>query len=163
MENNTNSSQTSIDKENNSESIAKKTNAKIGKAEAIANFFKEKTSSMLFFLGDRFEIVKKEIEIIKEKSKNLLETNYSLGLKHLEKGNLADATFRFKFIKKFWPHHYESHYQLAYCYFLQNRFARSKKILEDLIIIDPNSKDKALQLIQQIEHKKAIFNNQDDK
>lgn len=163
MENNTDSSQTSIDKENNSESIAKKTKTKIGKAEAIANFFKEKTSSMLFFLGNRFEIVKKEIEIIKEKSKNLLETNYSLGLKHLEKGNLADAIFRFKFIKKFWPDHYESHYQLAYCYFLQNRFVRSKKILEDLIIIDPNSKDKALQLIEQIEHKKAIFNNHDDK
>ncbi|MFM7620127.1 MAG: tetratricopeptide repeat protein [Alphaproteobacteria bacterium] len=161
MENNTNSTQTSTEKNNsfNSSDKAKNTKNKIGKAEAIANFFKEKSSSVVFFLGNRFEIVKKEIEIIKEKSKNLLQTNYHLGLKHLENGNIADATFRFKFIQKFWPHHFDTHYQLAYCYFLQNRFARSKKILEDLINLDPNSKDKAQQLIDKINSKQAIDNN----
>jgi len=161
MENNINSSQNTAEKVNNSlsSSHTKKTKVKISKAEAIANFFKEKSSSIIFFLYNRFEIVKKEIDIIKDKSKNLLETNYKLGLKHLENGNIGDATFRFKFIKKFWPHHYDSHYQLAYCYFLQNRFARSKKILEDLINIDTNSKDKALQLIKRIEDKQVIRNN----
>lgn len=157
MENNNHNPTQNIDSNKSPE----KNKTKISRTESIANFFREKSSSFLIFICNHFEVVRKEIEIIKLKSKNLLETNYNLGLKHLEKGNLGDATFRFKFIKKFWPHHYESHYQLAYCYFLQNRFARSKKILEELIIIDPTIKDKALQLIAQIEHKQAIFNNND--
>ena len=67
---------------------------------------------------------------IKKKLKNLLETNYALGMKHLEKGNLSDAIFRFRFIKRFWPHHYQTYYQLAYCLFLDNNPQEAEEVLK---------------------------------
>ena len=98
MENNNHNPTENID----SDKSPKKIKTKITITESIANFFHKKSSSFLFFISNHIEIVRKEIEIIKKKSKNLLETNYNLGLKHLEKGNLGDAIFRFKFIKKFY-------------------------------------------------------------
>ena len=62
-----------------------------------------------------------EFENVKSKFNNLLETNYNQGLWHIEKNNINEAIFRFRFIKKFWPKHYDSWYQLAYCLHKKNK------------------------------------------
>ena len=85
---------------------------------------------------------------IKKKLKNLLETNYALGMKHLEKGNLSDAIFRFRFIKRFWPHHYQTYYQLAYCLFLDNNPQEAEEVLEELIAKNPNCDQIAKDLLE---------------
>lgn len=131
--------------ENSNNSTPKKT--KQDNASALAEFVKQKSQSVFDFIVSRFGVIEKEINSIKGKSKNLLETNYNLGLKHLEKGNLSDAIFRFKFIKKFWPHHLDAHYQLAYCYFLKKNFPQSQQLLKELVALDPSYQQKAEELL----------------
>lgn len=119
---------------------------------ALAEFVKQKSQSIFDFIISRFSVVEKEINLIRGKSKNLLQTNYDLGLKHLEKGNLSDAIFRFKFIKKFWPHHLDAHYQLAYCYFLKKNFQQTQIILKELVSLDPSYQKKADELLDKIKN-----------
>lgn len=119
---------------------------------ALAEFVKQKSQSIFDFIISRFSVVEKEINLIRGKSKNLLQTNYDLGLKHLEKGNLSDAIFRFKFIKKFWPHHLDAYYQLAYCYFLKKNFQQTQIILKELVSLDPSYQKKADELLDKIKN-----------
>lgn len=51
----------------------------------------------------------------KEKLKNIIETNYKLGLYHLNANNLNDASFRFRLVLYFEPTHYNALYNLAKC------------------------------------------------
>jgi len=51
----------------------------------------------------------------KEKLRNLIETNYKLGLYHLNANNLNDAAFRFRLVLYFEPTHYKALYNLAKC------------------------------------------------
>lgn len=125
------------------------------KPENNIGFFDNiKTKLETFFhLGkSKVQETKDEIFEMKEKLGNLLETNYKLGLTHLENGNLSDAVFRFRFIIKFWPHHLDSYYQLAYCLVLKNKFLQAKKVLEELLVKDPNYDQKAQDLLNRINH-----------
>ncbi len=99
---------------------------------------REKSQEISNALLNRLDLVKSELLTMKDKCGNLLETNYNLGLRHIEKGNLSDAIFRFRFIRKFWPHHHDSLYQLAYCLILKQKPLEAKKILEELMEKDPN-------------------------
>ncbi len=104
----------------------------------------EKSKLLSSALSEKYDEVKNELFSMRDKFGNLLETNYNLGLTHLENGNLSDATFRFRFIKKFWPQHYDSHFQLAYCLLLSKKTAEAKKVLLELLAKDPghqNAKD----------------------
>ena len=87
---------------------------------------------------------------IKEKSKNLVETNYNLGISHLEKGNLSDASFRFFIMTKFWPKFYEAHYQLAYIAMLRDKPYKAKKILDNLIAKNAELDPKFYELLEKI-------------
>lgn len=98
-----------------------------------------------------FDGIVKELLVMREKAKDLLTTNMKLGFKHLEDGNLTDATFRFRFVKFFWPKHYEAYYYLAYCLILNKKEAKARKILEELLEKDPDNA-KAIQLLQKINH-----------
>ncbi len=96
------------------------------KSKQLSGEFKKKLDSM-----------KDEFFVMKDKCDNLLDTNYKIGLKHIEKGNLSDAIFRFRFIKKFWPDHHDSLYQLSYCLILNKKPEEAKKILEELVAKNP--------------------------
>jgi hypothetical protein len=68
----------------------------------------------------------------------MYETNYKIGMFHLSRGNLWDAAFRFKIIKKFWPDKLEPQYQYAYCLVLQNMNGCAIQLLNEILEKDPN-------------------------
>lgn len=86
------------------------------KAEALFGFVQTKAKETVDEFGD-----------VRSKVSNLLETNYNLGLRHLEKGNISDAVFRFRFVKKFWPEYLDAYYQLGYALALNKRPFEAKK------------------------------------
>jgi tetratricopeptide (TPR) repeat protein len=103
-----------------------------------------------------FQIVKNailsqisELSSMREKSKNLLETNIKLGLWHIEQENISDAIFRFRFIRFFWPKYLDANYYLAYCYVLKEKHLEAKEILEKLLEKDPQNQ-KAIELLNKI-------------
>ncbi|MCE3255039.1 MAG: Tetratricopeptide repeat [Rickettsiaceae bacterium] len=82
--------------------------------------------------------VSSEYQSIKEKSKDLYSTNYKLGMRFLEEGNLKEAIFRFKITKKFWPNNYDAYYQLAICLILNEEFAEAQKVIDELLTKNPD-------------------------
>ncbi len=113
--------------------FSKKSKKTENTGEKFAVELKSKSQNLLSFTNQKIEQAKDEFFTIKGKFNNLLETNYKLGLKHLENGNLSEAIFRFRFINKFWPNHLDSYYQLAHCLVLKNKFPEAKKVLETLV------------------------------
>ncbi len=110
----------------------------------------EKAFGLIDFFQSKIQETKEEFGDVKSKVSNLLETNYNLGLKHLEKGNISDAVFRFRFIKKFWPECFDAYYQLAYSLALNKRPYEAKKILTELLIKKPDYDAKAQELLDKI-------------
>lgn len=94
-----------------------------------------------------------DLLLMREKMKNLRQTNVDLGKKHIEKGNISDAIFRFKFTKFFWPDCYESYYYLAYCYALKKKNKQAEIILRELIVKEPRSQ-KAKELLMKVTSEK---------
>jgi tetratricopeptide (TPR) repeat protein len=123
----------------------KTANESIGKKLAVD--LKENSGGFIDFVAKKTNELKEEFFVVKDKLNNLLETNYQLGLKHLKNDHLNEAIFRFRFIKKFWPDHLDSYYQLAYCLVLKNEFNKSKKVLEELIAKNPNYGDHVKELL----------------
>jgi len=108
----------------------KKQNNQVLNAEAIGEGIRDKAGKVFNFLKEKSYSAKDEFYVILDKLKNLKETNYNLGLMHLEKGNINDAIFRFKFIVKFWPDDQRSYYYLAYCLTIKNEPIKAKAVLE---------------------------------
>jgi TolA-binding protein len=117
--------------------------------EVVDNITESKTKRVLGFVNNKLEEAKNELFTMKGKMGNLLETNYQLGLRHIERGNISDAIFRFRFIKKFWPNCYDAYYQLAYCLCLKNRVSEAKKILNELLVKNPDH-NKAKDLLNKL-------------
>ena len=67
----------------------------------IKNFFNPVVSFKLSNTKFWLDKLRSKINEIKIKSQNLTKTNYDLGLYHFNAGNLSDAIFRFKLLKKF--------------------------------------------------------------
>jgi len=111
------------------------------------------------FASNKIDELRNEYLLIKEKTSNLLQTNYELGLRHIEKGNLSDAIFRFRFIKFFWPEFYDAYYLLAYCLYIDRKFVKSKEIIVLLLEKQPNYDKRAVDLLEkinfEIENKKS--------
>ncbi len=112
---------------------------------------REKSAAFIDFFGKKAEFIKDEFFIIKSKCKNLRQTNYLLGLKHIENGHLTDAIFRFRFIKKFWPDLFDAYYQLAYCLALDNQPQKAREVLQELLAKNPNYDQKARDLLERID------------
>jgi len=70
--------------------------------------------------------------ILSHKFQDLYATNYNLGLMHLEKGNIGDAIFRFKMITRIWPESQEAYMQLAYCYYVKEKYQKALATLDIL-------------------------------
>jgi len=134
--------------------IFKKLTGKSDKVENTGAKFgaklRQKAAEFNTFVSDRVQLVQDEFFTIRSKCGNLRETNYNLGLKHLEKGNLSDAIFRFRFIKKFWPDLFDAYYQLAYCLVLNKESQKAKLILEELLQKKPDFDSKAKDLLERI-------------
>lgn len=120
------------------------------KAEGLASKLINSSEKFSEFLEKKFHSAQEEFFSIKEKCQNLQETNYKLGLKHLEKGNLSEAIFRFRLIKKFWPNSFDSYYYLAYSLALKGKLAAAKEILTELLIKNPDFDPKARELLDHI-------------
>lgn len=109
-----------------------------------------------------------EYNIIREKMKNLSQTNYDLGMKYLNEGNLKEAIFRFRITKKFWPNNYDAYYQLVYCLILEHNFDKAQLVIDDLLQKNPSYKSRIDQLIgnqteshsNNLESSASLANNQ---
>jgi tetratricopeptide (TPR) repeat protein len=113
----------------------------------VAQGLRQKSEKFSQFLGSKVDSVYEEFFSIKEKCQDLRQTNFDLGMRHLENGSLPEAIFRFRFIKKFWPTYLEAQYQLAYCLVLNEKSQEAKKILEELLKKDPNFNPIAQELL----------------
>jgi len=71
------------------------------------------------------------------KMKDLGNTNYELGLFHLNKGNLRDAEMRFIFAIKIKKNFALAHYHLARCHIFNNKIDNAIKELEKALNLDP--------------------------
>ncbi|MBU6339412.1 MAG: tetratricopeptide repeat protein [Rickettsiales bacterium] len=132
------------------------------KKSELATSLKQKSQDLSNFVGDKIKLAQDEVVTIRKKCSNLLETNYQLGLKHLENDNLSEAIFRFRFINKFWPNHLESYYQLAYCLILANKFDKAKKVLNKLVAKDPEYMEDAQELLKSIENSSDTISTQNN-
>ncbi|WPX96550.1 Putative tetratricopeptide repeat-containing protein [Candidatus Bandiella woodruffii] len=62
----------------------------------------------------------------KKKLDNLSKTNFDLGLYHFNKGNINDAIFRFKILKRFDDKYEDLDYLLGRCYFEKSKYDKAK-------------------------------------
>jgi tetratricopeptide (TPR) repeat protein len=115
---------------------------KVAPVQALEN----KIDKLSNFIDHLFAYVTLEYQVIKDKLKDLSKTNYDLGIKHLEQGNLKEAIFRFKITKKFWPQNYEAYYELIYCLVMENELEEAQKVIDDLLKKSPDYKERIDQL-----------------
>jgi tetratricopeptide (TPR) repeat protein len=120
------------------------------KGEKLAENLRKKSEEFTQFLGDKMESVREEYFSIREKTKNLRQTNYDLGIKHLENGHVDEAIIRFKIIRRFWPDVIDAQYQIAYCLVLKEKFKEAKKVLDELLNKNPDYDQKAHDLLDHI-------------
>lgn len=106
------------------------------------------------FLNKKFNEAVAEYSLIREKMKDLSKTNYDLGMKHLERGLVLEAIFRFKMVKRFWPDNYEAYYQLAYCLILVEKFDQAEEIIAELITKNPDYESRVMVLLSSIDNAK---------
>jgi tetratricopeptide (TPR) repeat protein len=128
------------------------------KSEKLAENLRKKSEELTQFLGEKMESVREEYFSIREKTKNLRQTNYDLGMKHLENGHVDEAIIRFKIIRKFWPDVVDAQYQLAYCLVLKEKFKEAKKVLDELLSKNPDYDQKAHDLLDHINSLKESTN-----
>ena len=106
------------------------------KAQAFAlknKLLKAKEKLLYFCTHSIKKIILNKRDILVQKFRNLPNTNYNVGLLHLKKGNLWDATCRFTIMTKFWPEYHKASYQLAYCLVLRDMDLEAQVILEKLV------------------------------
>jgi predicted TPR repeat methyltransferase len=87
------------------------------------------------------------------KMKDLVDTNYKLGLFHMDKGNIYDAKMRFLFVTKLKPDFLLAHYHLARCHIFNLDFSKAREELGKVLSLDPHF-DKATYRLELINHDK---------
>jgi len=85
--------------------------------------------------------LKSQLGIISVKCKNLVETNYELGVFHFQKGNLVDAELRFNIVKKFRPNHFGAFYHLARIYLIKGKTSKAIDFFNKASALEPNSEE----------------------
>lgn len=94
----------------------------------------------------------------KYKLQHLYETNYNNGLYHLEHGNLWDASFRFKMMKRLYPDKLEAQCQYAVCLILQGFNKDAETLLVEILEKDPkyNQAEELLNKVKNNDTKKMV-------
>lgn len=100
----------------------------------ITNLFREASNNLKEFLANFSTNCKTAIV----KLKNLTDTNYQLGLDHLQRGNIFDAKLRFNIVLKLRPDFCLAHYHLARTYIYNLEFDIAKKELEQVLAMQPD-------------------------
>lgn len=100
--------------------------------------FKSKISQLKALVEEKSHDLRDNFLIAREKSKDLVKTNYELGLDHWQRGNLYDATLRFKMTLFLRPDHLLAHYQLGRCYLAKNKHEQAKKEFNAALQLQPD-------------------------
>jgi len=82
--------------------------------------------------------IKEQLLLMAEKSKDLVKTNYELGLFHINKANMYDAKMRFMMVSKIRPEFAEAHYHLARCHMFDLEIDKARKELQEVLRLKPN-------------------------
>ncbi|MBL0318961.1 MAG: methyltransferase domain-containing protein [Alphaproteobacteria bacterium] len=93
------------------------------------------------FVQTRFKVAYDELMGAREKMKDLVSTNYNLGMSHLEKGHLKDAVFRFNMLLRFYPEYVPAIYQLGRCHYLQAKNDKALGNFQRVLALDPNHQE----------------------
>ena len=114
-----------------------------GKKEDIKN---SKLSKFTDSTSGFFKNILLEIDIISEKIKDLHLSNYNLANRHFKKGNISEAIFRLKIVRRFWPDDKKAHFGLIYCYFIEEDELAVGNAIKELYKIDKNTQDRVEEL-----------------
>ena len=78
------------------------------------------------FIKNQIQRVKNEFITLREKLRNVADSNMKLGIYHLRSGNYRDAIFRFKLVEKYLdPNNKLAYYWLGWIYFLKQDYKNS--------------------------------------
>jgi len=99
------------------------------KMDISPKIFKSIKSQILSYKNS----VKSFIRENKHKLANIIDTNYQLGLFHLNANNINDAEFRFRLVLYFDPEHYEATYQLSKCLIAKKKIRSAEKKLNKVL------------------------------
>ncbi len=78
------------------------------------------------FIKNQLQKLKNEFVTLREKLKNISDSNMKLGIYHLRNGNYRDAIFRFKLVEKYLdPNNKLACYWLGWVYFLKQDYKNS--------------------------------------
>ena len=124
--------------------------------EKIKNFLKPLKQIKLSDFKSTIHKLVNKVNELKAKSKDLKKTNYELGLHHFNLGNINDAIFRFKLLKKFGYQNEDLEYFLGRCYFEKNKFERAKVCFEKY-------SNKKAKFYEETEYCLKVINDQTDK
>jgi hypothetical protein len=83
---------------------------------------------------------------MREKSKNLLQTNLDLGLKHLNAGNISEAHFRFFIVTKLWPKCEDGLYYYANTLFLKQNYAKASFVIAKIFQLNSQPNQQVIDL-----------------
>lgn len=78
----------------------------------------------------------KEFYVAKAKLQNFVQTNYQLGVHHIDRCNMSDAKLRFFMVTKLEPNFALAHYHLARCHLYNLAFDKAKEELHIAISLD---------------------------
>lgn len=98
---------------------------------------KERFHQTLNLIEDKVSNALSESQIVREKLKDLQKTNYDLAIEHLRNGNIKEAIFRFKIVRKFWPQNYAAHLDLIYCYLILDEEENANDAIDYLLYLEP--------------------------
>ncbi len=112
--------------------------------------FSENSGKFLDFLESSKNNLTTEFSSIREKCTDLQQTNFNLGLKHLENGHLREASFRFFIMRKIWKDDFDAYYYQAYCLILRGKNLKAQKVLNELLQLNPNYDSKARELLEHV-------------
>lgn len=112
--------------------------------------YSDKSGKVLEFLQKIKTKIISEFLIINKKLRDLQNTNFQLGLKHLENGHLREASFRFFIMRKFWKEDFDAYYQHAYCLVLRGKNLKARQVLLELLSKNPSYDSKATDLLNHI-------------
>ncbi|MGL9725548.1 MAG: class I SAM-dependent DNA methyltransferase [Wolbachia sp.] len=93
------------------------------------------------FTVDKYNTLYKEIVMLLEKSKNLLNTNIEIGLYHFYKGNISDAKLRFWLISIFYSNLPTIWYNIGRCHFAVGNTNKAYNYLIKTLKLDSSHKE----------------------
>jgi tetratricopeptide (TPR) repeat protein len=91
-----------------------------------------------------------DLSLMHQKSKNLLNTNFELGIFHLNKGNIKEAHFRFFLMSKIWPKFELGLYYYAYVLTLQKKYQKAQIVINKIFLLNHNPNSETLELNNKI-------------